>query len=94
MLHFYETWCILLVCQIYGTKRKDGENMDRYTPEQARKLRNISQVKMAASIGMSENTYINKEKGETKFYIDEACKFCEVVEMPLERIIFFKHDVP
>ena len=45
-------------------------------------------------MGMAENTYINKEKGETKFYIDEACKFCEVVEMPLERIIFFKHDVP
>ena len=31
--------------------------MDRYTPEQARKLRNISQVKMAALMGMAENTY-------------------------------------
>ena len=79
------------MCRIYGTYWKGGEKMDRYTPEQARKLRNISQVKMAALMGMAENTYINKEKGETKFYIDEACKFCEVVEMPLERIIFFKH---
>lgn len=85
---------IIGVPNIWHKKEGGGENMDRYTPEQARKLRNISQVKMAALMGMAENTYINKEKGETKFYIDEACKFCEVVEMPLERIIFFKHDVP
>lgn len=81
-------------CAKYMARNERGESMDRYTPEQARKLRNISQVKMAALMGMAENTYINKEKGDTKFYIDEACNFCEIVEMPLEKIIFFKHDVP
>lgn len=32
--------------------------MDKYTPEQARRLRGISQAKMASLLGMSENTYI------------------------------------
>lgn len=63
--------------------------MDTYTPEQARRLRGISQAKMAHLLGISENTYINKEKGETKFYIDEACKFSEIVDIPLKNIIFF-----
>lgn len=68
--------------------------MDRYTPAQARRLRKISQAKMASLLGMSENTYINKEKGDTKFYIDEACKFSNIVEIPLENLIFFNEDVP
>lgn len=76
------------MCQINGTS-KEGENMDRYTPEQARRLRGISQAKMAVLLGMAENTYINKEKGDTKFYIDEACKFSSIVDIPLEKIIFF-----
>lgn len=81
------------MCQINGTS-KEGENMDRYTPEQARRLKGISQAKMAVLLGMSENTYINKEKGDTKFYIDEACKFSSVVDIPLEKLIFFDENVP
>lgn len=68
--------------------------LDKYTPEQARRLKGYSQAKMAELLGVSENTYINKEKGETKFYIDEACKFSDLVGIPLENIIFFKRDVP
>lgn len=49
---------------------------------------------MARLMGISENTYINKEKGETKFYIDEACKFSDLVGIPLQNIIFFKNNVP
>lgn len=64
--------------------------MDRYTPEQARKLKGLSQKNMAIKMGLSENTYINKEKGNTKFFIDEACKFCDIIDMPLEKIIFFE----
>ena len=70
-------------------KERREYEMDKYTPEQARRLRGISQAKMASLLGMSENTYINKEKAETKFYIDEACKFSEVVDIPLEKISFF-----
>lgn len=36
--------------------------MDKYTPEQARRLRGISQAKMASLLGMSENTYIIYKK--------------------------------
>lgn len=68
--------------------------LDKYTPEQARRLKGYSQAKMAELLGVSENTYINKEKGETKFYIDEACKFSDLVGIPLEKIIFFKRSVP
>lgn len=89
VLHFYGTEYILKVCQKYGTK-KGGEIMDRYTPEQARKLKGLSQKNMAIKMGLSENTYINKEKGNTKFFIDEACKFCDIIDMPLEKIIFFE----
>ena len=68
--------------------------MEKYTPEQARKLKGYSQAKMASLMGIAENTYINKEKGDTKFYIDEACQFSDLVGIPLEKIIFFKHNVP
>lgn len=83
-------------CAKYMAQKKERRmiGLDRYTPEQARRLKGISQAKMASLMGISENTYINKEKGDTKFYIDEACKFSDLVGIPLEKIIFFKHDVP
>lgn len=65
-----------------------------YTVEQARTLRKISQKKMAELLGLSENTYINKEKGLTRFYIDEALKFSEIVGVELCDINFFTHNVP
>lgn len=80
---------VYYVCAINMARRKGEEIMDKYTPEQARKLRGLTQKKMAAEMGLTESTYINKEKGETKFYIDEACKFSEIVKIPLELISFF-----
>lgn len=68
--------------------------MPIYTPEQARTLKKISQKKMAEKLGISENSYINKEKGVTRFYVDEALAFCKIVDMALDNIIFFKSDVP
>lgn len=65
-----------------------------YSVEQARGLKKISQKKMAELLGISENCYINKEKGTTRFYIDEALKFCKVVGMSIDDINFFIHDVP
>ena len=58
MKHGVYYWCAKYTAQ----KRRGGENMDRYTPEQARKLRNISQVKMAALMGMAENTDVYKRQ--------------------------------
>lgn len=54
---------------------------------------------MSVLLGMSENAYINKEKGETRFYVDEALKFSNIVGIPFENIVFcnvnfFKKNVP
>lgn len=65
--------------------------MDQYTVEQARRLAKISQKKMAQYLNISENTYINKEKGETKFYVDEALKFAERVNIPFDKIKFTRN---
>lgn len=40
-------------------------DLDRYTPEQARRLKGTSQAKMVSLMGISDTTYINKEKGDT-----------------------------
>ena len=62
--------------------------MEKFTPEQARILSKISQSKMAEILNISLNAYINKEKGLSRFYVDEAIKFSEAVSIPLEKIIF------
>lgn len=62
--------------------------MTKYTVEQARVLKKISQKKMAELLDISENAYINKEKGSSRFYIDEALNFSKLVELPIESIIF------
>ncbi len=61
-----------------------------YTVEQARNLKKISQKEMAKLLGLSENGYINKEKGLSRFYIDEALCFSKCVQIPFSEIIFFK----
>lgn len=63
--------------------------MPKYTVEQARNLRRISQRDMADKLQLSENSFINKEKGKTRFYIDEAIRFSKIVDIPLEDIIFY-----
>ncbi|MCH1941620.1 helix-turn-helix transcriptional regulator [Holdemania massiliensis] len=63
--------------------------MIELTVEQARKVSGISQKEMAKILNISENAYINKEKGVSRFYVDEACRFAEAVNLPLETIKFF-----
>lgn len=62
--------------------------MDSFTPEQARALSGLSQEKVAKMLGISKNGYIKKEKGESRFFVDEALKFSEIVKIPMEKIIF------
>lgn len=64
-------------------------DMIELTVEQARKVSGISQKEMAKILNISENAYINKEKGVSRFYVDEACRFAEAVNLPLETIKFF-----
>lgn len=59
-----------------------------FTVKQARMLKDISIRKMAKLMGMSTNTYLNKEKGSSRFYFDEAIEFSNIVEIPVENIFF------
>lgn len=67
---------------------------EMYTVEQARALSGYSQEMMAHKLGMSKNAYINKEKGHSRFYVDEAINFAEISGVAFNRIIFFNNDVP
>lgn len=64
--------------------------MTKLTVEQARNLNGISQEKMALKLGMSKNSYIKKEKGIRRFYIDEAIDFCDIVNVDMKNIIFLR----
>lgn len=66
--------------------KEDGK-VDYYTVEQARVLSGKSQERVAIEMGLSKNGYIQKEKGETRFYVDEAINFSKIVGIPFEKII-------
>lgn len=65
-------------------------SIEQLTPKEARTYRGISAENMAKRLGLSKNAYLSKEKGITKFYVDEALNFCEQVSMPFSAIIFLK----
>lgn len=68
--------------------------MERFTVEQARLIRGISQDEMADYLGICKNSYVLKEKGKRRFYVDEAMKFCQKVDIPWDNLLFFCPDVP
>lgn len=62
--------------------------MKEYTVRQARVLANISSKEMAKMLGLSQNAYLKKEKGLSRFYYDEALKFSSFVNIPADNIFF------
>lgn len=62
--------------------------MSKMTVAEARRMRNISQDKVAEYLGISANGYRKKESGESKFYINEAYSICELFNMSLDDIYF------
>lgn len=60
------------------------------TVAEARRLRNITQDEAAKHLGISLNTYRNKEMGISKFYVDEAYSLCNLFEMTVDQIFFGK----
>ena len=64
--------------------------MEKLTVEQIRRLLGYSQSKMASYLGICQNSYINKEKGKSKFTAPEAAKICELCGRRFEDTIFFK----
>ena len=58
----------------------------KFTPRQARHLNGLSVQKVADKLGINSVTYFNKEQGKTRFYVDEALLFGEIVGVPFENI--------
>ena len=58
----------------------------KFTPRQARHYSGLSVQKVADKLGINSVTYFNKEKGKTRFYVDEAIKFSDIVGVPFENI--------
>ena len=54
----------------------------------ARKIANLTQKELASAVGVSESTVISWEKGRTEPTIIQARKISEVVNIPLDYIIF------
>ena len=57
-----------------------------FTPRQARHYSGLSVQNVADKLGINSVTYFNKEKGKTRFYVDEAIKFSDIVGIPFENI--------
>lgn len=47
----------------------------------------VSQQEIAGKMGLSLTAYRNKEKGRSKFYLDEIGDFCKIVHLDKEIII-------
>lgn len=60
----------------------------KITVGEARRLKNVTQEKVAKQLGLSLNAYRSKEAGNSKFYIDEAFAFCEMMGMDISEIFF------
>ena len=55
-----------------------------------RQSKGLSQEDMARKINMPTTTYVKKETGKTKFYIDEAYLISKILERDIEDIFFNK----
>lgn len=55
--------------------------------EKVRIERRVSQQEVAVSMGLSLTAYRNKEKGRSKFFVDEVPAFCEAVGIELKEMV-------
>lgn len=62
--------------------------MEKITVAEARRMRGISQEDAAAALGLSVSGYRKKELGTSKFYVDEANAFCELVNLSRDELYF------
>lgn len=60
--------------------------MDKFTPEQLRMMKKLSQKEVAKKLGMSPRTYAYKECGEREFTFLEMLGFADLVGVEITRI--------
>lgn len=61
---------------------------EKVTLPVARKIAGITQIALADALNVSEGTVINWEKGRSEPTVTQAQKIAEVVNRPLDCIIF------
>lgn len=61
---------------------------EKVTLPVARKIAGITQIGLATALNVSESTVVNWEKGRTEPTVTQAQQIAEVVNRPLDSIIF------
>ena len=61
--------------------------MEQFTVRQLRASLDLSVVEMAQKMKMDPNTYRNKEKGISKWYLDEWQRLSIITGIALDKII-------
>lgn len=61
---------------------------EKVTLPVARKIAGLTQVDLAKALNVSETTVINWEKGRSEPTVNQALQIAEVVNRPLDSIIF------
>lgn len=52
--------------------------------KEMRRIRKISQKEIGRRLGVSQSYYARKERGETKFYLDEAVSVSNMLGISIE----------
>lgn len=61
-------------------------------PVEARRMRGLTQEAVANALKISRGCYINKEKHPERMTISEAQAFAQLVNIPMEDIIFLPEN--
>lgn len=61
----------------------------KFTVEQAREYRNLTQREAAKQLGIALATYQGYEWGDVEMRIGMAKRFAKMVEIPLDQLIFY-----
>ena len=64
----------------------------QFTIPEARRYRGLSQKFVADRLNISRSSYISLEKDPEKMTIKKAKEFSEIVDIPMEDIIFLRRD--
>jgi DNA-binding Xre family transcriptional regulator len=72
-----------------------GENLDKLTLRQMRRIREISQIEMARRLGVAPGTYVVWERCPAKIKTGRLIEICRILNCSVDDIILFnKADEP
>jgi DNA-binding Xre family transcriptional regulator len=72
-----------------------GENLEKLTLRQMRRIREISQTEMAKRLGVAPGTYVMWERCPAKIKTGRLIEICRILKCSVDDIILFnKADEP